>query len=278
MSLPWNKSVRLHIGDQSVEGVLHPAWAPRRPVRSALHRSATSAPHGKASPALTSSVPFDGAMTATLNELGVAPNSGVKNAQILMANARVHFDVVSGEYADLSDRQLQTIAQACVGEILGDRALGTAVRWQLQKDAHHLLIAAIESREVEQIEALGREHGLERISLQPEFCWHWNNHASLLAKDLAVFATAGESHTVVALVVAGSIAAISCGSVPTQAADPNEASEQPKGALDDRVDRLLSSEGHDLSQVQGYFLVTKATEALALSARWQVLNPGSERS
>jgi hypothetical protein len=140
-----------------------------------------------------------------------------------------------------------------------------------------LLIAAIESREIEQAELLARECGIERMSLQPEFCCQWNQHASFLAKNLAVFATAGEHHMVASIVEAGSITAISYGSVQPPAADL-DGHMALKSAVDDRVDRLLSIAGHEHAQVQGYFLAPWGTQELALNARWQVLDAGKEVS
>lgn len=214
-------------------------------------------------------------MAATLAELGAVRSGRVKDAQILMADARVHFDVVSGEYAHLSERQLQSVAQACLGEILGERALGCVVRWNLQKDARHLVIAAIESSDIDLVEHLAREHGIERISVQPAFCGHWNEHASALVQGLGVFATVDEDHLVAALVVSGAITAISCGSARSLPLVPGDASRQ-ESAIDDRVDRLLSSVGLDPSQVQGYLLVAQKSGGVDLNARWQVVGSQPE--
>lgn len=264
MSLPWNKSLRVCIGAQQVQGSLHPAWSPRRTLNHCHHSAQADAPMG-ASPA-----PFATAMTATLGELGVAPNSSVKHAQILMGDARVHFDVVQGDYAASSERQLQAVAQACVVEILGERALHCLVRWQLQNDAQHLLIAAIESADIDLAQELARSHGIEELSVMPSFCWQWNLHAKALTNKPAVFATFSDEHMVAALVVSGAITALSCGSVPEQPEEKTRAIQR-KSPVDDRVDRLLASVGQDPSLMHTYLLITPHAVKHQLDARWQVV-------
>lgn len=275
MSLPWNKTVRLRIGANSVQGTVHPAWSPRRVLATCLHNAAQASSANPASPTLVSTAPFDAAMAATLSELGAVRNSRVKNAQILLADTRVHFDVVSGDYANLSERQLQAIAQACLTEILGDRALAFVVRWDLQKDAQHLVIAAIESRDIEMAERVAGDHGITPISLQPDFCGVWNRFASALHHKMAIFAAVDEHHVVVALVISGSITALSCGSVLLLAFDAGDSAIQ-KNAIDDRVDRLLSSTGLDPAHIQAFLLVAPSGVGHGLNTRWQVLDSPAE--
>lgn len=277
MSLPWNKAVRLRIGANSVQGSLHPAWSPRRVLVSCQHNTGGGISNGPTPQDTASPTAFDGALMAALSELGSARNGQIKDAQILMADARVHFDVVKGEYAHLGERQLLSIAQACLAEILGDRALGCTVRWTLQKDAQHLVIAAIESRDIERVEQLGREHGIQRMSVQPEFCWHWNQQASNLEQDFAVFASVHEGHMVAALVESGSITAFSCGAIPAPTGVPD--GEKPcKNAIDDRVDRLLSSVGEEPSRVRSCLLVAPEGGGIGLDARWHVVGSKTESS
>ena len=275
MSLPWNKTVQLRIGVQAVHGCLHPAWSPRRTLANCLHYTTPESSTDLTSQTLAPSAPFDAAMAATLSELGAVRSSRVKDALILLANAKVHFDVVPGDYVELSERQLQAIAQACLSELLGDRALGSTVRWDLQRDARHLVIAAIESRDIDLLEQLAREHGIERLSVQPEFCWHWNQHASALRQDIAVFATVNENHMVAALVVSGAITAFTCGPVQPPSLDPSDSTSRKNG-IDDRVDRLLASVGQDPLQVQSCLLVAPDGYDNGLHARWQMIDSKAE--
>ena len=69
----------------------------------------------------------------------------LKGAQldVELADSLVHLDVVAGDFAANSDRQLASVAAACVDELLGDAAKDHEIRWQLQPDGTHLLIGAV---------------------------------------------------------------------------------------------------------------------------------------
>lgn len=268
MSLPWNKTVWLRIDAQHVHASLRPAWRSQRTLASCQHPSPPSQAGAAGSPGQPPDSSFEPALSAALAELGAARGSQASSALVLVGNARVHLDVVSGDYAHLSDRQLQSVAQACVDEILGDRAPDHQVRWHLQRDLHHLVIAAIGSHDIEQIERIAREHGIKRISIQPEFTWQWNQSACALEGSPGVLASLADDHMVAAFAVSGSITAMTSGSTRTPDLAFDETHAQ-KGAIDDRVDRLLSSVGQDLSLVQAYLLVSSPSSEMPLDARWK---------
>lgn len=270
MLRPWNKSLELHIGSQAVQGTLRPAWSRHKILARASH--AIEPPdmgHDGAAPLA--------AIDTVLSELRAsAPERGVC-LSVVLTDARIHFDVVAGDYRDASDRQLQSIATACVAELLGDRAVGQVVRWQLQPDLHHLLICAIAPQDIESAVQAAARHGLSLVSLQPEFCLHWNRHAAALAHGAGVFATANGRHAIVCCVADGVITALSCGPCLEEDAAPQEALWAQR-SLDSRVNRLLASIGLDASSVSTFLLVARVLPAHQLAVRWTLLDPEQEAS
>jgi hypothetical protein len=203
-----------------------------------------------------------------------------------IADSLVHLDVVSGEFSGDSDRQLQSIADACVGELLGDAAPRHLIRWQLQAGGQHLLIGAIPRDLLATVSEAAVRHGLSLCSVQPDFCLQWNRHAQALKPGNAVFAVASGQDAVVALVLEGAVATLSCGSwldAPDSSAVQNAHVTQlmcglglmpssTAGVLDSRVDRLLASAGLAAEDQSAYVLVAPQVPDGAVSSRWTVVS------
>lgn len=270
MSLPWNNSLQLHVGTQAVQGTLHPGWARHKVLAHSSHAVETPAMGHDAAAPLT-------AINAVLSELRAsAPRQGVRLG-VVLTDARIHFDVVAGDYRDASERQLQSIATACVAELLGDRAMGQVVRWQLQPDLQHLLICSIAPEDIETMVKVASRHRLSLTSLQPEFCIQWNRHAGALPHGTGVFATTNGTHAIVACVANGAITALSCGPVLAEEPVPQDGLRS-KTSLDSRVNRLLTSIGVDPSGVPSFILVAPVLPEHSVAARWTLLDPLQEAS
>lgn len=266
MSLPWNKAVRVRVGAQSVQGTVHPAWSPGR-ILAQARRDIEGAAAEVEQP-VSEATPFASALAGVLSDLGVGSDSRVRSGRVSMADARVHFDVVPGDYADLSERQLQSIARVCVSEILGERANGHEVRWQLQKDLRHLFIAAMGASDVAQVMDLATTSGIGAMSLQPDFCTRWNAHRQALSGRSGVFVSVDGGHMVAALVQQGAITALSSGLVRQPGSADDVGGRKPE--LDERVDRLLFGVGQDPDQLSSFLLAGSQPDAL-LSPRWQAV-------
>ena len=100
MSLPWNKSLHLHVGTQAVQGTLRPAWARHKVLARSSHAiDPSNMGHDDATP-LT-------AIDAVLSELKASAPGRDSHLNIVLTDAHIHFDVVAGDYRDASERQLQ---------------------------------------------------------------------------------------------------------------------------------------------------------------------------
>lgn len=229
---------------------------------------------------------------AVLVQLGRAvPLKGAR-LEVEWTDALTHFDVVAGDFAGDSDRQLQAVASACVSELLGDAAQAHEIRWQLQAGGHHLLIAAIPREHLKLLSEAATRHDLTLSSVQPDFCRQWNCHAKALKRGAAVFAVASDREAVIACVDNGAIATMSSGAW----FDRNQPSSGPTvtvkrlmsglglepaakaGLLDIRVDRLLASIGRDPAHQSAYVLVGPEMADANVSCRWTVLNRTPSRA
>ena len=276
MSLLSNRTLRLHIGARAVQGVMRTRWPSRKILARAQHEFARQpgAQEGGASNE-DGDQPFMKALTAVISEL-VPPTlgSGV-NVRVTLADCHIHFDLVSGDYSDASDRQLDSIASACVAEILGDRATGQVIRWQLQPDMRHLLISCIDNRVVDSIIQAVSLRRMSVKSVQPYFCQHWNQHAMALKNGNGVFATTGATQLIVTYARQGTITALSyCsfGNSPTQSVSDDRLADE----LDERVDRLIAGIGHDVDEISNYVLVASPGWEISPSSRWTVIKPTEE--
>jgi hypothetical protein len=278
VSLLSNKSLHLHIGALSVQGSLRPGWGPGKVLaRASLDFNPQI--NGRAMPGATLE-PGDSsalAIETVLSELVASTPSQKPDLVVVLADSRVHFDVVSGDYGTASEKHLQAIANACVAEILGDTATSQIVRWQLQPDMKHLLISAMGSQDIELVVQAGDRHQLPLKSLQPDFCAKWNQYAKALPDGTGVFATVCDGHLIVAFALRGSIAALSSGStVNDERSLPYDI--RSKDAIDERVDRLLSSVGRDSNEISSFVMVAPNRAQAPKSLRWTIINPSQESS
>lgn len=235
MQLPWNKTIRLHLGADQVSGALHAAGGARGALARASQPLAASALLGGEDAA-------GAAIDAVLAALRHLSPRGTLALQVTLAAMHVHLDVVAGPFADASNRQLQALAQACAAEVLGDMA-GQLLRWRLQADGRHLFICAAARPAVAAIEQAARRAGTVLVSLQPDFCAQWNRHATAFA-GAGVFATADSAQLTVACVDGATITALSSG--PFEATGV-AAADWPAHPVDARSARLLASVGRDTS-------------------------------
>jgi len=270
VSLPWNKSLHLHVGTQAVQGTLRPAWARHKVLARSSHAiDPSNMGHDDATP-LT-------AIDAVLSELKASAPGRDSRLNVVLADAHIHFDVVAGDYRDASERQLQSIATACIAELLGDMAVGQVVRWQLQPDLHHLLICSIATQEIESMVKAASRHGLSLASLQPDFCMQWNRHAEGMSNGTSVFATTNGDRAMIACVLSGTVTALSAGLCIED--EYNVQTNPPaKHPLDSRADRLLASNGLDISSVSSFVLVAPEFSERGLDPRWTIFRPDQEAS
>lgn len=264
MSLPWNKSIELYVGAQDVCGTLRPAWYRHDVLAQASHpvEQSVMAPQDAA--------PLS-AIDAVLADLRTSAPGGAVDLNVILTDRHFHFDVVAGDYRDASERQLQSIASACMGEVLGDLAVGQLVRWQLQPGQQHLLICSIALPYIVSIEDAALRQGLSFASLQPEFCAQWNRYAVATHSGTTVFATATSAQITIAYVEGEAITAVSGGLFHQD--DPWPQEKLPTtNALDCRVNRLVASIGADLNTVSTYILVARDLPMHRLDARWTVVD------
>src|SRR5262249_5222279 len=112
----------------------------------------------------------------------------------------VQFDIAEGDFGALGDRQLQSIAFACMGELLGNAVTDHEVRWSLQAGARHLVIAALPRAWIAALAAAANLRGVHLASVQPAFARRWNTYARSLVTPTAVFASTSGAHAVVSCV------------------------------------------------------------------------------
>jgi len=269
VSLLSNRSLQVHIGMRSVRGSLRSTWAPNKALARSRHEFA-AADDGitERDPEGAIEKPYTAALDAVLSELWGRTARHRPRLRVVMGDARVHFDVVHGNYGETSDRQLQSIASACMTEIFGEAASTQTVRWQLLPDRRHLLMSSIDRSDLAALEQVTRRHGLQLDSLQADFCIQWNHYAGVLPAADSVFATCHDGYATVAFACAGAISALSCG--PCLAADDAQAAGSSGGpTVDQRVDRLLASLGIDMGAVARYMLVTGTPESIPSGSRWR---------
>lgn len=260
----------------------HPERVPAQPV----HRAAASN-RVPVEPCATPDETHDEGQTrsieAVLFELGETGSLRHARLDVEVAESLTHFDVVNGEFAGDTDRQLQSVADACVAELLGDAAPGHQVRWQLQTDGAHLLISAIPKDLLETLTESAARHAMHLRSVRPDFCVQWNRHSSSLRPGQSVFAVACGREAVVACVARGSIVQISNGgwldrhgnqglaSVPADSLMSGiDIAHGTAQLLDARVDRLLASIGRTTATQSAYVLVAPKMPDDAVSSRWTV--------
>lgn len=288
MSRLSNSRVRIGIGATAVQGVVEQGWLRRRVAADAQREVDESLASGdpsaesEADPLVRALAP---ALEAVVADLADAVRLRGATLEVELADALLHLDVVAGEFAALRDRDLQSIATACVAELLGDSASAHTVRWQLHPDGGHLLIAAIPEALLGLLSDMASRHGLKLRSVQPDFCRQWNRHAATLGNTPGVLAVACGPSAIVAHVARGGIVALSHGAWLDSLPVADRRSRHVKrllcdfgfdhpstaAALDQRTDRLLASIGVDTAAPGGFVLVAPQLQGLVASPRWTVV-------
>jgi hypothetical protein len=281
--------VRLRVVPDSVCGTLLQGWPRAKVVASAGHagdQPFTTSGRAGVAPSADAPNGLAAALDAVLIELAEAGGIGGAQLDVELADALVHLDAVEGDFAGQSERQLQTMALACVTELLADTSADHEVRWQLQPGGKHLLIGAIARAHVQAFAEAATRHRLHLRSIQPDFCLQWNRHAAALKPGPSVFAVACGTDAVVAHVEQGAITTISHGGWLDRSSVTGASPVNVKrlmcglgldpaataGALDIRVGRLLASVGQDEASQSAFVLVAPETAESALSPRWTVIN------
>lgn len=275
MSLLLSRSLQLHIGPGDVQGVLLPAWS-RGKILAKAQRTfqASTFETGVATSDGTTGESYDAAFEAVIAELTSTAPTQMARLQVVLTDSRVHYDVVAGDYGTSSDRQLQAIAAACVVEVLGERAMTQVVRWQLQPDRRHLLISSMGTLDVDRLVQLATRNQLRLNSLQTEFCSQWNLHANALPNGTGVFSVISASQLIAVYALQGSIIALSSG--PLGLVNEAPRSELAVYPIDEFVDRLLTSIGHDPKDNSAYLLVASNQSPIHVTSRWKVIRPAEE--
>jgi hypothetical protein len=310
VSLPWNRRLRLRVAPDRISANLKAGW-PRTATLAEARRlvepdEAATAPAG--GPASHDLSGHPRALAALLQEIASQwPLKGVR-LEIELSSALLHLDVVDGDFAGHTDRQLQGIAGACVAEMLGDAVADHEVRWQLQRDDRHLVIAAISRALLSMFQECARGFEMRLARVQPQFVTEWNSFGQALKPGHGVFAVAAARDLAIAAVVDGTISAISIGPAVDIDADDEEspvpvvdrvyskpatallvtsstgtargafsptrpAPLSGTDALDARVDRLLFASGQDPAEQSAFVLVAPDTPSIAASPRWSVMAP-----
>ena len=276
MSLLSNRSLHLHVGVLSVRGTLRARWLPRKALASSSQEFDRLMPE-QSGTLLEAAIgkPCCMAMDAVLSDLRAKASSSKPRLSVVLADSCVHFDVVQGDYGAASDRHLQSIAMACIGEVLGDGAASQVIRWQLQPDSQHLLISCIDQRDVSMVKQAASTHGLQVHSLQPDFCVQWNQYARTLPTSRCVFATVNEGYAIVAYAQHGTIMALSCGLSFSANGAPDQGTHTGH-TIDERADRLLASLGQEASDISTFVLVTSDPQDVPNVSRWTLFNSSKD--
>lgn len=275
MSPRWNRSVRLQVGRDAVAAVARAGW-PRAVVVARARRAVEAgAAHAQA-------------VEAVLQDLAAQTPLAGARLEAEIASALLHLDVVEGDFGGRTDRQLQGIAAACVAEMLGDDAARCAVRWHLQRDDRHLLVAAIAQDWLDLLQSAAKSAGLRLASVAPEFVVRWNACGGATKPGDGVFAVCAATDLAIAAVADGAVAAISVGAAvdlgaaqsrpepPATAAASRVAAagfspdRRAMATVDERVDRFLCGRGQDPAAQSAFVLVAADEPAVAASARWSV--------
>lgn len=281
MSLPWSRSVHLRVDPGRISGVLSRGWPTPGRLAVAAHALEDPGPPDSGS---TRALDSD-QLEAVLQELELtAPVRGAP-FDVEIADALVHFDVAEGRFATQTDRELHSIALACIGELLGEAAATHEVRWSLQPGGSHLFIAAVPQSFLLPLGSAAALRGSRLDRVQPSFCRQWNTFASKLTTRVAIFAVVCNAQVVVACVIDGAISGISVG---TWLRPEKGAAILPGGDNDDSTPidagppiercatRLLASLGIDAEANPQYIVVTSDPGALRASGPWTVIQAGSD--
>jgi hypothetical protein len=260
--------VVLRLDPRWVRGKLVPTWMQTR-LRAIRRNSDDAAPKLYAELINIESDPPLQALAKAIDTVLVdlARSTSLRGARLTveLADSLVHLDVVAGDFAGDSDRQLKSVATACVAELLGDAAQHHEIRWQLQADGKHLLIGAIAKDQLRVLADAASRHGLALERVRPDLCVQWNRHGSrAFAPGSGVFAVARARKFVMAYVCDGAIAAIGRGGWVDR--------ESVAATVDAQVDRLLASLGLDAGRQPAFLMVVPDASSATVSPRWTVVS------
>ncbi|MGN6525772.1 MAG: hypothetical protein ACTHL8_05240 [Burkholderiaceae bacterium] len=299
MSPRWNRRLRLRVAPDRVSATLRSSGL--RAAAPAHARRAVAPADGAAA-----ADDLAAAVEAVIQDLASqAPLAGAR-LHVELSTALLHLDVAEGDFSDCPERELQGIAATCAQEMLGDDAADHDLRWALQRDERHLLIAAIPRARLALFESLARSADARLASVQPDFTLRWNEFGRVRTPGRSVFAVSSPADLSIAIVVDGAIACVSTGpgvdiatelegDLPSAVADRVYASGAPAllvttgdgngrgafsstrpmpqvgaDALDARVDRLLRACGDDPAAVSSFLLVAADARSVEASSRWTV--------
>lgn len=276
MSLPWSKSIRIRIEPHRVSAMTRRAWPSRAaPGQAEALVGAVAAGVAPEPAALAASV--SSALDAVLASLAAtAPLQGAR-MQVELADSLVHLDVIEGDFSRSSDRELQTIADACTAEVLGDATSSHVLRWVLQRREHHLFVCAVPRVWLDLLLGAMSRHGMSLRCVSPAFARQWNRHGHAFASGAGVFAVRQHASTVIAWVDRGVVCSVGTSPLPGCAT-------LDAGAgvwwLDRQVDRFLASIGHPAAADHRFVVAPGLANRASYSPRWQVAtevsNPPAE--
>lgn len=251
MSLPSSRALRLSIGKDRVHAsALSGRWRPRLVAESSVAADLVKA---EAPAAMLRQV---------LNDLASRTSIRGCRLEVELADSMLHFDIVAGDFAGWPARRLMSLAQASATELLGERAESHLVRWQLQRDEHHLLVCALPKPWMDALTEAAGELDLRLDGVRPVFARQWNRLLAGQRPAQAVFVVAEGSRATIACVRNGAITALSSG---PWLADREAHESSDASFIDMQVDRLLAGLGIAPDVAMQWLFVGASTR---LSKRW----------
>jgi hypothetical protein len=188
------------------------------------------------------------AAATKLAELGTLRSLRGAPLDVVVGDEFAYLDVVRGDFFVQTDQQIEMLAQAWVAEVLGSAVTSHSIRWQLQRDSEHLLVASLDAPLLQALSEMALEQGMRLRRVEPLFAACWNAPGNRLhASGECLFACVEVGHAVIASVHKGVITGLSQGAMTADA-----------HGLDRRADRLLASLGRDPAALErnvltGYF-------------------------
>ena len=272
MSLLSNSQLRVRLLPGAVEAALWRGWP--RPVKIADQRCPVDVSDGDA---LASTLDI---ALAKLAQDGAPTKDAVLHAEL--ADAIVHFDVASGNFAGQSQRQLRAFANACVVELLGDATREHSVHWQMQSDEQHLLVCAVPNAVLRALTSAAATHAMRLAGIRPSFARAWNRHARRSTGRNLVFASVAGLNAMIACAHDGVVNAVSSGPWGEEcAAGESQVTRLRSGfglldvgehaLLDLQVDRLLAGLGFDATRDADFLFVSAGEPPPLLSNRWTII-------
>jgi hypothetical protein len=281
VSLPWSKRIHMRLGPEAIEATFDPGEAGGKPW-VALSRPCSLAAAASGASSVGAGAPSASGLPTALEDVLAKLNqrASLRGARLMVEvdDSLVHLDVVEGDFAGSSDRQLDAIAAASATELLGDGAAEHDLRWSLQAEGRHLLVCAMPRALVAAVSDAAGPRGINLASMQSSFARHWNAHGGRQRSSTAVFVVASRGHAVVACVVERSICAISSGpwigprAPKVGAALTTGTRDAAIKVLDAWVDRLLASLGIPCAAATVFTLVAPSARVHGTSPRWNLID------